>query len=53
MVEHDMRDMIEEWMGECLDIEQLAKTYAAIVNEANTQLTYMSEQLAKQLKEEN
>ena len=53
MVEKDeMRSCIQEWMAQALDIEDLAKIYATIISETDKQLSYMSEQIEKELKKE-
>ena len=47
--EEEMRSCIQEWMGQALCIEDLAKIYATIISETEKQLTYMSEQLANKI----
>lgn len=51
--EEEMRSCIQEWMAQALDIEDLAKIYATIISETDKQLSYMSEQIAKELKKES
>lgn len=53
IIEEEMRSRIQEWMGQALCIEDLAKVYATIISEADKQLLYMSEQIAKELKMES
>ena len=54
MVEKDeMRSCIQEWMAQALDVEDLAKIYATIISETDKQLSYMSEQLARNLVKES
>ena len=50
--EEDMRSCIQEWMSQALCIEDLAKIYATIISETDKQLSYMSEQIAKELTKE-
>ena len=49
--EEEMRSCIEEWMAEAYSIEQLAKMYSAIINEADLQLTNMAEQISNEIKQ--
>ena len=51
--EEEMISLIQEWMGQALCIEDLAKIYATIISESDKQLVYMSEQIAKELKMES
>ena len=51
--EEEMISFIQEWMGQALCIEDLAKIYATIISESDKQLVYMSEQIAKELKKES
>ena len=51
--EEEMRSCIQEWMGQALCIEDLAKIYATIISETDKQLSYMSEQIAEELKNES
>ena len=51
--EEEMRSCIQEWISQSLCIEDLAKIYAIIISEADKQLVYMSEQIAKELKKES
>ena len=51
--EEEMRSCIQEWMAQALCIEDLAKIYAAIISETDKQLSYMSEQIAKELAKES
>lgn len=51
--EEDMRSCIQEWMAQALGIEDLAKIYATIISETDKQLSYMSEQIAKELTKES
>lgn len=51
--EEDMRSCIQEWMAQALCIEDLAKIYATITGETDKQLSYMSEQIEKELKKES
>ena len=46
--EEEMRSCIQEWMAQALCIEDLAKIYATIISETDKQLSYMSEQIAKE-----
>ena len=48
----EMRSCIQEWMEQALCIEDLAKIYATIISETDKQLSYMSEQIAKELAKE-
>ena len=50
--EEEMRSCIQEWMAQALFIEDLAKIYATIISETDKQLSYMSEQIAKELAKE-
>ena len=50
--EEEMISCIQEWMSQALGIEDLAKIYATIISETNKQLSYMSEQIEKELKKE-
>ena len=50
--EEEMISCIQEWMSQALGIEDLAKIYATIISETNKQLSYMSEQIAKELAKE-
>lgn len=47
--EEEMRSCIQEWMAQALCIEDLAKIYATIISEIDKQLSYMSEQIEKEL----
>ena len=47
--EEEMRSFIQEWMAQAFCIEDLAKIYATIISETDKQLSYMSEQIAKEL----
>ena len=49
----DMRSCIQEWMAQALCIEDLGKIYATIISETDKQLSYMSEQIAKELTKES
>ena len=51
--EEDMRSCIQEWMEQALDIEDLAKIYATIISETDKQLSYMAEQITKDIAKEN
>ena len=51
--EEDMRSCIQEWMAQALDIEDLAKIYATIINETDKQLSYVAEQITKSITKEN
>ena len=50
--EEEMRSCIQELMAQALCIEYLAKIYVAIISETDKQLSYMSEQIAKELAKE-
>ena len=50
--EEEMRSCIQEWIAQALCIEDLAKIYATIISETDKQLSYMSEQIAKELAKE-
>ena len=50
--EEEMRSCIQEWMAQALCIKDLAKIYATIISETDTQLSYMSEQIEKELTKE-
>ena len=50
--EEEMRSCIQEWMEQAFCIEDLAKIYATIISETDKQLSYMSEQIAKELTKE-
>lgn len=47
--EEEMISLIQECMSQALGIEDLAKIYATIISEADKQLSYMSEQIVKEL----
>lgn len=49
--EEEMRSCIEDWMAEAYSIEQLAKAYSAIINEADLQLINMAEQISNEIKQ--
>ena len=51
--EEDMRSCIQEWMGQALGVEDLAKIYATIISETDKQLSYMAEQITKCITKEN
>ena len=51
--EEEIRSRIQEWMAQALCIEDLAKIYATIISETDKQLSYMSEQIAKELTKED
>ena len=51
--EEEMISCIQEWMAQALCIEDLAKIYATIISETDKQLSYMSEQIAKELAKES
>lgn len=51
--EEEMRSCIQEWVAQALCIEDLAKIYATIISETDKQLSYMSEQIAKELTKES
>ena len=50
--EEEMISCIQEWMSQALCIEDLAKIYATIISETDKQLSYMSEQIAKEFTKE-
>lgn len=47
--EEEMRSMIQEWMAQALNIEDLSKIYATIISETDKQLSYMAEQITKEI----
>ena len=49
----EMISFIQEWMGQALCIEDLAKIYATIISETNKQLAYMSEQIKDEIVKNN
>ena len=51
--EEEMISCIQEWMGQALCIEDLAKIYATIISEADKQLTYMSGQIKDEIVKNN
>ena len=51
--EEEMISCIQEWMGQALCIEDLAKIYATIISETNKQLAYMSEQIKDEIVKNN
>ena len=51
--EEEMRSCIQEWIAQAVCIEDLAKIYATIISETDKQLSYMSEQIAKELAKES
>ena len=51
--EEEMISCIQEWMGQALCIEDLAKIYATIISETNKQLAYMSEQIKDEIVRNN
>lgn len=51
--EEEMRSCVQEWMGQALCIEDLAKIYATIITEADKQLVYMSEQIKDEIVRNN
>ena len=51
--EEEMKSCIQEWIAQALCIEDLAKIYATIISETDKQLSYMSEQIEKELTKED
>lgn len=45
----EMKSCIQEWMAQCISVEDLAKTYMTIISETELQLSYMCEQISKEL----
>lgn len=47
--EEEMRSLIQEWIAQALDIEDLAKVYAIIISETNIQLRIKSESIESEI----
>ena len=51
--EEEMKSCIQEGIAQALRIEDLAKIYATIISEADTQLADMSEQIKDEIVRNN